>query len=176
MPRLGIDLGSIGATAPGAAWINPDPGRQTFEIQGVIMGVNSQGEHAGEPYVMVKCMQVSGDDPGTKTFSQYLGLSTKEGRFGVPLSKTKGYLEAWGRTDIIAQGADAELDDLIGTVFEADVTFRTDRKTGEERPNLQAFTPVSHADNLASSSPAQQEIATDPRPATAPVAGMRRGR
>lgn len=178
MPRLGIDLGGIDTQTFGAQWLAPEPGRHTFEIMDITLGTNKEGEHAGESYVMAKCVQTDGEDPGTRTHSQYLGLSPHKGQWGIPLAKTKGFLEAIGRQDIIAAGADADLDDMIGTLFEAEVTFSTSKKTGKENSNLSAIVPLSHAAGLAAT---QTTLRTDetpptPSPAVAPSGNMRRGR
>lgn len=178
MGVFGINMNEFEGKLPGG-WIPPDPGRQTFEIMGISEGVNSQGEHAGERYITCKCVQQSGDDPGTKVYSQYLGLSDKPGKYGKPIEQTVGYLKAWGRYDLLEAGEDADTQNLIGTVFDADVKIKTDRN-GETRVNLTNIVPVSHAEAPAASAPATAAPATataapTPRPATPPTV-MRRGR
>jgi len=90
MGVFGINMNEFEGRTPGG-WTPPDPGRQTFEITGISEGVNSKGDHAGERYITAKCVQQSGDEPGTKVHSQYLGLSDKPGKYGKPIEQTVGY-------------------------------------------------------------------------------------
>lgn len=163
MGTFGINMNEFEGKAPGG-WIPPDPGRQEFEITAISEGVNSQGEHAGERYITARCTQTTGDEPGTRTTSVYMGLSDKPGRFGAPIEQTVGWLKAWGRMDILERGEDAEIEELIGTTFEADVSVKTDN-TGNQKVTLKNVTSISHAATLK---------APEPKAAAAPV--MRRGR
>lgn len=162
MGTFGVNMSEFEGKAPGG-WTPPDPGRQEFEIIGLSEGVNSQGEHAGERYVTARCQQLTGDDPGTKTTSVYLGLSDLPGRYGKPIEQTVGWLKAWGRLDILERGEDAEIEELIGTTFEADVVVKTDG-LGNQKVNLKNVTAMSHAEAPA------------PTPQASKAPTMRRGR
>jgi len=186
MAVFGIKMDEFEGKVPGAGWIPPDPGRQEFQITGITEGVNSKGEHAGERYVTAKCVQISGDDPGTKVHSQYLGLSDKPGKWGRPIEQTVGYLKAWGRYDLLEAGEDADTQNLIDTTFAADVKIKTGAD-GEPRVNLSNIVPISHAPAeelpvaavaaapVAATAAAQPTAAPRPQPASAPTV-MRRGR
>lgn len=180
MGVFGINMNEFEGKTPGGAWVPPDPGTQTFEITAISEGVNSKGEHAGERYVTCKCVQQSGDDPGTRVHSVYLGLSDKPGKYGRPIEQTVGYLKAWGRFDLLDSGEDAEIQDLINTVFQADVKIKTG-SDGEPKVNLSNIIPISHAGVAASPppepepAPVQVKPAPTPQPATPPTV-MRRGR
>jgi hypothetical protein len=186
MGVFGIKMDEFEGKVPGAGWIPPDPGRQEFQITGITEGVNSQGEHAGERYVTAKCVQISGDDPGTKVHSQYLGLSDKLGKWGRPIEQTVGYLKAWGRYDLLEAGEDADTQNLIDTTFSADVKIKTGAD-GNPKVSLSNIIPISHAPAeeppvaavaapvAAAPAVAQPTTAPQPRPAPAPTV-MRRGR
>ena len=183
MGVFGINMNEFEGRTPGG-WTPPDPGRQTFEITGISEGVNSKGDHAGERYITAKCVQQSGDEPGTKVHSQYLGLSDKLGKYGKPIEQTVGYLKAWGRYDLLEAGEDADTQNLIGTIFEADVKIKTGAD-GEPRVNLSNIVPISHEAPaaepepapapVAQTAPVQTQAAPTPRPSTPPTV-MRRGR
>lgn len=162
MGTFGINMNEFEGKAPGG-WNPPEPGTQTFEITGVTEGVNSKGEHAGERYLTARCAQISGTEPGTKTTSVYLGLSTKDGQWGKPIEQTVGYLKAWGRLDILENGEDSDVNDLLGTTFEADVKLKT-VADGTVKVSLSNIVAVSHAELPA------------PTPKAAAPATMRRGR
>jgi hypothetical protein len=163
MGTFGINMNEFEGKAPGN-WTPPDPGTQTFEIMGVTEGVNGKGEHAGERYLSARCVQTSGDEPGTKSTGVYLGLSAKDGQYGKPIEQTVGYLKAWGRMDILENGEDSDVNDLIGTIFEADVKIKT-QADGTVKVNLGNVKAVSHA----------EEPAPPPQAVKAPAV-MRRGR
>lgn len=195
MGVFGINMNEFEGKTPGAGWVPPDPGRQEFQITGITEGVNSQGEHVGERYITAKCVQISGDDPGTKVHSQYLGLSDKPGKWGKPIEQTVGYLKAWGRYDLLEAGEDADTQNLIDTTFAADVKIKTGAD-GNPKVNLSNIIPISHATAgefpvaaveapaVAAPAVAAQAVAQavappmatpQPRPATPPTV-MRRGR
>lgn len=170
MPTIGIDLRGLEAQMPGSGWTPPDPGVQMFEIMSLTPGITKNGD----PFVQAKCFQISGDDPGTKSTSLFMGLSTEKKEFGIPAAQTKGILESLGRHDIIEQGSDADWDNLIGTTFEAEVVFKTDAKSGKSNAKLYKYMPVSHA-GLEPMEEAAPEPAPEPAPAKPPVT-MKRGR
>lgn len=162
MGTFGVNMNEFEGKAPGG-WTPPDPGRQEFEITAISEGVNSKGEHAGERYITARCSQLTGDDPGTKSTSVYMGLSQIEGKWGKPIEQTVGYLKAWGRLDLLESGEDADTQDLIGTIFSADVKLKTGSE-GDVKVNLTNILPISHAEAPA------------PAPKAAPAPAMRRGR
>jgi hypothetical protein len=92
-----------------------------------------------------------------------MGLSQLEGKWGKPIEQTVGYLKAWGRLDLLESGEDADTQDLIGTIFSADVKLKTGSE-GDVKVNLTNILPISHAEAPA------------PAPKAAPAPAMRRGR
>lgn len=165
MATFGVNMSGYEGKAPGGSWVPPDVGRTMFEITGVNEGVNGKGEFAGERYITAKATQISGDDPGTKSTSIYLGLSDKDGQYGKPIEQTVGWLKSLGRMDLL-ENEDADTEELLGTTFWADVKHKTGAD-GNVKVMLSNVEPISHADgNIAP---------PNPTPAKPPTT-MRRGR
>lgn len=149
MGRFGVDMSSVQADRGGGA-VLPDEGVQEFEITGIKNGVQSKGKNAGAPYFSAKCVQISGDAPGVKATSQFLGLGTVPFTNGSSQqAQTKGFVEAIGLGQQLADmGADFDTDLMRGVTFRANVVHTTDNKN-RPQADLYDIEPLSHGTDAA---------------------------
>ena len=140
--RFGCDFDDVEGSSFGRGPL-PDPGINDFEITKVSGGAQSKGKNVGAPYISLKCAQVSGETPGTKSASQFLGFGTVPFANGsCQKAQMKGFLEGIGRHDLLRP--DASPTELIGTVFRANAVLSKDQK-GQDQVDFYDLEPVSHA-------------------------------
>lgn len=156
MARFGTNFDDVKGEFGGSAPL-PEPGVQDFEITKVTDGVQTKGNDANSPYFSARCTQMSGEAPGTRSTSQFLGMGTTPWKNGsCQKAQTKGFLEAIGRDDLLHAGGDST--ELVGTTFRAQVFHDTDNK-GQTRANLRNVEPLSHANTApANAAPAQAPV------------------
>jgi hypothetical protein len=147
--------------------IFPEIGEQEFEVTKVFSGMQKKGDNTGHPYFNLKCVQMSGEFPGTRSAMQFLGLGQAVDSRGISQrGAMKAFIVDVGRSDLL-QNSGIAASDFMGIQFTATVAHGTNKKTGEPACYLNNPKPLVYDDAPAETPAAQAAPAQPLQPAAA---------
>jgi hypothetical protein len=172
-----IDVSWHSAEEERPGQVPPEIGEQEFEIVSGSMTVQSQGEYVNEKCANLRCVQISGEFPGTRSTNKFLGFGPQKGKRGTSqLGETKGFMADIGRSDIFDHN-EFNPEMVVGTTFIADVAHSINKKTGklsvwlnQPRKSVQYAENVqTYANDVLTASIDNSVNADLPAPVSAPV-------